>query len=363
MFVQQDKDTARATARGQSALQTFQLPPVVKGSKADKALGRALIAAWQADGIFQVQATPEQQEATDRAFHASRAFFSRPLREKAAHVSDLTYSGYVASGEEETAGEKDGSEIFTVCPDIDAKDARVVEKWPCHGPVPWPSADYASAMKDYMGVAGDIGHRLLQLTALGLGLDDMEHFTRLTEDGWHHMRVLRFPAADATSERGIGAHTDYGLLVIAAQDEVGGLYIRPPVAGEERGRNWLPGESMAGRYENDEPWNFVTPVPAVFTVFPGDIMQFITGGTLLATPHKVRLADRERYTFAYFHEPSFSATARPLDEAESGESIHYGTHFTNMFMRCYPERVTTARIEAEGRLSVLDQLRELPLAA
>lgn len=102
-------------------------------------------------------------------------------------------------------------------------------------------------------------------------------------------RVLRFPAADATSERGIGSHTDYGLLVIAAQDDVGGLYIRPPVPGEARGRNWLPGESTAGRYENDEPWTFVAPVPAVFTVFPGDIMQFITGGTLLATPHKVRL--------------------------------------------------------------------------
>jgi hypothetical protein len=32
-----------------------------------------------------------------------------------------------------------------------------------------------------------------------------------------------------------------------------------------------------------------------------------------------------------------------------------------MFMRCYPERVTTARIEAEGRLNILDRLRELPL--
>jgi isopenicillin N synthase-like dioxygenase len=172
------------------------------------------------------------------------------------------------------------------------------------------------------------------------------------------MRVLRFPPADATSERGIGAHTDYGLLVIAAQDDVGGLYIRPPVPGEKRGRNWLPGESMAGRYENEEPWTFVTPAPAVFTVFPGDIMQFITGGTLLSTPHKVRLADRERYTLAYFHEPSFQAVARPLRDNSSHEYIHYGTHFTDMFMRCYPERVTTTRIEAEGRLHVLERLRE-----
>jgi 2-oxoglutarate dioxygenase / 2-oxoglutarate/L-arginine monooxygenase/decarboxylase len=345
-----------------TTLQTFWLPSQVEGTDADRDLGLKLIAAWQADGIFQVQATARQQAATARALDASREFFRLPVSVKSAYVSDLTYSGYVASGEEETAGQRDGSEIFTVCPDMAEDDIRVLQRWPCHGPVPWPSAGYAKAMKDYMSAVGGIGHRLLQLTALGLGLDDMEHFTRLTGDGWHHMRVLRFPAADATSERGIGSHTDYGLLVIAAQDDVGGLYIRPPVAGEERGRNWLPGESMAGRYENEEPWTFVTPVPAVFTVFPGDIMQFITGGTLLATPHKVRLANRERYTLAYFHEPSFGATARPLDGAGSGEFIHYGTHFTNMFMRCYPGRTTTARIEAEDRLSVLGKLREPALS-
>ncbi|WP_405776365.1 2-oxoglutarate and iron-dependent oxygenase domain-containing protein [Streptomyces sp. NBC_01538] len=344
-------------------LQTFQLPQAVEGSDADRILGQALVAAWQADGIFQIQATPEQDAATGRALDASRAFVGRPLKEKAQHVSDLTYSGYVASGEEETAGEKDGSEIFTVCPDIPGDDPRVLDRWPCHGPAPWPSEDYAAAMKGYMAIVGDIGHRLLQLTALGLGLDDMEHFTRLTEDGWHHMRVLRFPAADATSERGIGSHTDYGLLVIAAQDDVGGLYIRPPVPGETRGRNWLPEESMAGRYENEDPWTFVTPAPSVFTVFPGDIMQFITGGTLLSTPHKVRLADRERFTMAYFHEPSFQAVARPLDAPETDEFIHYGTHFTNMFMRCYPERSTTARIEQEDRLVVLERLRKEALTS
>ncbi|MFF1723663.1 isopenicillin N synthase family dioxygenase [Streptomyces sviceus] len=339
-------------------LRTFRLPTAVDGTDADRALGRALVAAWQSDGIFQVHATPAQQEATERALEASRAFCRRPLKEKAGYVSDLSYSGYVASGEEETAGERDGSEIFTVCPDIPADDPRVIDQWPCHGPAPWPSPGYARAMKGYMTAVGELGHRLLRLTALGLGLDDPDYFTRLTADGWHHMRVLRFPPADARSERGIGAHTDYGLLVIAAQDDVGGLYVRPPVPGEERGRNWLPGESMAGRHEHEEPWTYVTPVPAVLTVFPGDIMQFMTGGVLLSTPHKVRLADRERYTLAYFHEPALNAVARPLDTADPTEYIHYGTHFTRMFMRCYPERVTTARIETEGRLKVLDRLRE-----
>jgi isopenicillin N synthase-like dioxygenase len=172
------------------------------------------------------------------------------------------------------------------------------------------------------------------------------------------MRVLRFPTESAkASARGIGAHTDYGLLVIAAQDDVGGLYIRPPVPGEKRARNWLPDESSAGKFENEEPWTFVAPVPRVFTVFPGDIMQFITGGHLLSTPHKVRLASRERFAMAYFHEPNFNAVVRPLDDPYGGDFIHYGTHFTNMFMRSYKDRITTLRIHEENRLAKLERLR------
>jgi isopenicillin N synthase-like dioxygenase len=111
-------------------------------------------------------------------------------------------------------------------------------------------------------------------------------------------------------------------------------------------------------YENEEPWTFVKPVPRVLTVLPGDILQFITRGYLLSTPHKVRLNTRERFAMAYFHEPNFQAWARPLLGPATDEALHYGTHFTNMFMRCYPERVTTRRILAEDRLAVLAALRD-----
>ncbi|WP_260327152.1 hypothetical protein [Streptomyces sp. TLI_185] len=50
--------------------------------------------------------------------------------------------------------------------------------------------------------------------------------------------------------------------------------------------------------------------------------------------------------------------ARPTAAPDSGEYIHYGTHFTSMFRRCYADRVTTRRMDAEGRLKVLDRLRE-----
>jgi isopenicillin N synthase-like dioxygenase len=152
------------------------------------------------------------------------------------------------------------------------------------------------------------------------------------------------------------------MLVIAAQDDVGGLFVRPPVEGEHRNRNWLESESSAGMFEDEEPWTYVTPQPSVLTVFPGDILQFLTGGQLLSTPHKVKLNTRERYAMAYFHEPNFNAVVRPLAEPDSDDYIHYGTHFTNMFLRCYPDRITTQRIEAENRMSILENLRDKALA-
>lgn len=343
-------------------LKTFSLPDSVSGQPSDMELADRLIRAWRSDGIFQVAMSPAQEERTGRAFEASRRFFRQPLEAKAQCISDLTYSGYIASGEEVTAGEADYSEIFTVCKDVPPMDPRVRAQWPCHGPTPWPDPGYRQDMTAFTEELGSVGERLLRLTALGLGLE-IDALTRLTGDGWHHMRVLRFPAVTSKSARGIGAHTDYGLLVIAAQDDVGGLLVRPPVEGEQRNRNWLPTESAAGMYEHEEPWTCVKPVPKVLTVFPGDILQFITGGYLLSTPHKVRLNTRERYSMAYFHEPAFDATVRPLMGPPSDEFIHYGTHFTNMFMRCYPDRITTRRILDENRLSTLARLRDASVEA
>jgi 2-oxoglutarate dioxygenase / 2-oxoglutarate/L-arginine monooxygenase/decarboxylase len=353
-------DTLRTSTREDNEmtrLRTFHLPGSVNGSPRDLELAQAMVRTWQTDGIFQIATDAAQDQITQSAINASRRFFRMPMEFKSRHVSDLTYSGYIASGEEVTAGEADYSEIFTVCKDVPPGDARVQARWPCHGPVPWPSHGYEKSMRLFMDNLGSIGEKLLKLTALGLGLTDMNALTRLTRDGWHHMRVLRFPARSAATDRGIGAHTDYGLLVIAAQDEVGGLYVRPPVEGEQRNRNWLETESTAGMYEDEEPWVFVPPAPSVLTVFPGDILQFLAGGRLLSTPHKVKLNIRERFTMAYFHEPNFQACVRPLADPPGNEYIHYGTHFTNMFMRCYPERITTRRILAEDRLSVLARLR------
>lgn len=93
------------------------------------------------------------------------------------------------------------------------------------------------------------------------------------------------------------------------------------------------------------------------------MMQYMTNNFLQSTPHKVGLNTRERFAFAYFHEPDFRSVVRPLPGYNAGQTpsagIHYGTHFTNMCLRNYPDRITTKNMLAAGRYRDLLRSAEL----
>ncbi|MFB4315525.1 2-oxoglutarate and iron-dependent oxygenase domain-containing protein [Actinomadura sp. 21ATH] len=331
----------------------FELPATVTPSHLP--LGQRLAESWRIHGAFQVRVDPVPAQRIVTAMTAGRRFFSMPAAYKARHVGDLSYSGYAAPGEVATGAEADRAEVFTVGPDVPYGDGRVRQGWPCHGPVPWPDLEYRLAMRAYMDQAGGLGDRVLRLVALGLG-QPMDAFTRLTANGWHHLRVLRLPQGTPDDRRGVGAHTGHGLLTIVAQDgRPGGLCVRPPVPGEKRPRNWREGESTAGAFEHEEPWRPVPVRPAALPVLPGDLMQFLTGGLVTATPLKLVRADRERHALAYSHDPAFETSVGPIGSAD--ETLHYGAHFTAILMRRHPDGAATRRIHRDGGLELLGRLR------
>lgn len=150
-----------------------------------------MVKAWRHDGIIQIAMSRSQQAIYEDANAASKGFFGRPRFQKAACIDGHSYSGYIASGEEITDGIADYSEIFTVTKDIPLEDWRFRNKWPCHGPCPWPDAHMKMAMDRYMDALSENGEKLLQLIELGLGVPEGS-LTSYTRDGWHHMRVLRY---------------------------------------------------------------------------------------------------------------------------------------------------------------------------
>ncbi|KAG6237574.1 hypothetical protein E4U24_007436, partial [Claviceps purpurea] len=66
-----------------------------------------------------------------------------------------------------------------------------------------------------------------------------------------------------------------------------------------------------------------------------------------------------RFAFAYFHEPNFKAVVKPLHGFNGGpkktaDRIHYGTYFTNVVMRAYPDRAVTKKLLEDGRCAMLE---------
>lgn len=172
-------------------LETFVLPERLSGSLSDRAMAKAMVRAWRRHGILQIAMSPSQQQIYAQANAASRDFFKATPLQKQACVNECSYAGYVASGEEITAGIADYSEIFTVTKDLHPGDPRVLEKWPCHGPCPWLDKRMKSPMLNYMADMGSSGDKVLQLIELGLDVPQGS-LTKYTDDGWHHMRVLRY---------------------------------------------------------------------------------------------------------------------------------------------------------------------------
>ena len=89
------------------------------------------------------------------------------------------------------------------------------------------------------------------------------------------------------------------------------------------------------------------------------MLEYLTGSRICATHHKIMLNDQVRHSAAYFHEPKFQSVVKPIPgftgELVGPESIHYGRHFIDMFMRNHSDRITTRKIIEEGRYELLSR--------
>jgi hypothetical protein len=62
--------------------------------------------------------------------------------------------------------------------------------------------------------------------ARGLHLNDHYFFDRFTGNPTRLFRIFNYPAGGKGKGAGVGEHTDYGLLTLLYQDEVGGLQVK-----------------------------------------------------------------------------------------------------------------------------------------
>lgn len=230
---------------------------------------------------------------------ASRAFFELPLHQKdeiAMAQGGKAWRGYFPVGGELTRGQPDLKEGIYFGEELGAGDSRVRAGTPLHGANLFPARSPAlrRAVLDYLAAVTRVGQGVLAGIAESLDLPRTHFREHLTREPTLLFRIFRYPPLPArapSAERwGVGEHTDYGLLTLLLQDDVGGLEVRTSTG-----------------------WMAAPPIPGTLVCNLGDMLERLTQGRYRSTPHRVRnVSGRERLSFPFFFDPGWDAEVRAL---------------------------------------------------
>jgi isopenicillin N synthase-like dioxygenase len=285
-------------------------------------------------GFFYVVGHGVDVPLQDRLERASRQFFDQDPEAKleiAMARGGKAWRGYFPVGGELTSGRPDQKEGIYFGAELDPDHPRVRAGTPLHGANLFPSrpAELRPLVLEYMSALTRLGHSLMAGISLSLGLEASYFASRYTADPLILFRIFNYPPAKAGDDLfGVGEHTDYGLLTILKQDMSGGLEIKI-------GSRWV-----------DAP-----PIENAFVCNLGDMLDRMTGGRYLSTPHRVRNpAGHDRLSFAFFFDPDFDAVVQPIAgvvhdnkvERWDKASVHeftgtYGEYLLRKVSKVFPE--------------------------
>lgn len=313
-----------------------------------KACSDALYSAFHEVGFSYISRHPVDLAAQKKIDELSREFFANSSLEEKMHMSmpqgGKAWRGYFPVGGELTSGKPDIKEGIYFGQKIDSEhDPRATQPlygeslYPTDKPQtasqsskPWDTLDksqkrrhpnlannttttiWPSVIDPYLQQCEATGQALMLLLAIALELPSPLAFIVLgvCDDPLGLFRIFHYPPPATLSDPklrdeatlwGVGEHTDYGLLTLLKQDNVGGLEVR------HRNGSWIP----------------APPIEGTLVVNVGDMLEAITKGLLLSTPHRVRNPDpkKMRISFPYFFDPCVDFVIRPLPLSPKMEQL------------------------------------------
>jgi len=287
-------------------------------------------------GFFYLTGTGVTPEQERRLHRAAREFFALPEADKLAieNVRSPHFRGYTRIGGERTQGEVDWREQIDIGPerevvtDPSAPDfARLI------GPNLWPDAqpELREIAEEWQAHLTGVARTLLRAWALALGADE-DYFDQHFGEPSTLLKIVRYPGTNAPEpQQGVGAHKDSGVLTL--------LWVEPGKGGLQ--------------VERDGSWVDAPPVPGAFVVNIGEMLEYATGGYLIATNHRV-VSPRhpeDRISVPFFFNPALdsrlplielppelAAQARGVTQ-DPANPIHarYGENALKSRLRAHPD--------------------------
>ena len=294
--------------------------PLIDLSKPHDKVAQDIAAACSAHGFFYLVGHDVDERLGRQLEILSRRFFALPDAVKARWAMSLggsAWRGWFPLGGELTSGRPDWKEGLYLGTELPDDNPRVRAGIPLHGRNLMPGDDvlpgFRATVLEYMNAVTRVGHRVMEAIALSLDLSADYFARRYTSDPLILFRIFNYPSRQVPegidARHGVGEHTDYGLLTLLRQDDVGGLQVR----------------TTAG-------WIEAPPMPGSFVCNIGDMLDRMTGGLYRSTPHRVRLntSGRDRLSFPLFFDPDFDVRIEPIRTAATddhrtrwdGASVH-----------------------------------------
>ncbi|MDZ8186953.1 MAG: 2-oxoglutarate and iron-dependent oxygenase domain-containing protein [Nostoc sp. ChiSLP02] len=294
--------------------------------------------ACQDYGFFYIIGHGVNEQLQEQLENLSQEFFAQDIETKLKirmALGGRAWRGYFPVGNELTSGKPDLKEGIYFGTELEENHPLVQAGTPMHGSNLFPSniPQFRETVLEYIEAMTKLGHTLMSGIALSLGLEKSYFADRYTKDPLILFRIFNYPpnSSLSKSEWGVGEHTDYGVLTILKQDNIGGLQVK----------------SKSG-------WIDAPPIPNSFVCNIGDMLDRMTRGLYRSTPHRVKnLSTSNRLSFPFFFDPNFNVEVKPIelndvvvndDRSDRWDkaSVHefsgtYGDYLLNKVSKVFPE--------------------------
>jgi len=263
--------------------------------------------------VFNTDITGAQ---VNQVLDAYRRFFELPVEEKKPFdmASSNSNRGWGGAGAEQVDPEAnpDFKEIFDSGPELSPDDPLSQQTY--YAANRWPSqpADFAPIVQQYYKSATAVSLQLLSAVAATIG-ESADYFNDKFDKPMALLRGNFYPPRPATAtsrDFGIAPHTDYGCLTLLATDGQAGLEV------QHRDGGWIPLQAN----------------PGTFIINFGEMLQYWTGGRVVATPHRVIGGEASRMSMPFFFNPRFDVDVAPRG---SEKTFLAGDHLSRRYDETY----------------------------
>ncbi len=298
-----------ATAKnvGVEQIPVIDMAPLQDDSPAGrKAVGTQMREAVERIGFFYVSNHGIDQALIAQVDTLAHRFFARPIEDKLTVEPVGMHRGYLKFGEAKMyqRAKADLKESFIWGIDVPDDDADYMAGNPMIGPNRWPAfmPELRPVLNAYMEASHASAKRMLRALAVSLDVSEdtfVRHFNKPISRG----SLVHYPPQppDAGDQQfGVAPHTDYGVITLLHQDNVGGLQV----------------------FSNQREWVTAHPIPGTLVINSGDLLGRWSNDRFRSNSHRVvNSSGRERLSIAMFVDPDFDTPIIPV--TAPGETAHY----------------------------------------